>query len=113
MYDENAPKLIANGYHPHPIAPVGFDPPKVLVRYEPSLNRLVMYKGWASAETPLTSPQPGAGIGFRCGRGLVALDYDDDKAALEISDKIPSAVNKTGRRAFTSRRLQCSERRYL
>jgi hypothetical protein len=59
MYDENAPKLIENGYHSHPIAPVGFEPPKVPVRYEPSLNRHVMYKGWTEAATPLTSPQPG------------------------------------------------------
>jgi hypothetical protein len=65
MYDENAPKLIENGYHSHPIAPVGFEPPKVPVRYEPSLNRHVMYKGWTEAATPLTSPQPGRECGYR------------------------------------------------
>jgi hypothetical protein len=61
-----------------------------------------MYKGWAVATTPLTSPQPGAGIGLRCGNGLVALDYDDDEAALKISEVLPSSVNKAGKRAFTS-----------
>src|SRR5262249_22628719 len=48
-------------------------------------------------------PQPGAGIGVRCGNGLIAIDYDDDDAALRASEALgDSPVNKAGKRGWTA-----------
>src|SRR5262249_1544969 len=45
----------------------------------------------------------GANIGVRTGGGLVAFDYDDEDAALAISEAFdPSPVNKAGKRAWTA-----------
>jgi AAA domain/Bifunctional DNA primase/polymerase, N-terminal len=100
MYDENAPALVANGYHPHPVSPPGFEPAKVPVRFVPELGKFVLLKGWTTAPV-LTSRQPGANIGVRCGSGLINFDYDDDDAALKISEAFESSpVCKAGKRAF-------------
>ena len=98
MYDENAPRLIAMGFHPIPTAR------KVPVRFAKELGKLIPFTGWNAIPTPIKTPQPGANIGVRCGdRGLVAIDYDDEGAALAISDVLePSPVNKAGRRAWTA-----------
>ena len=98
MYDENAPRLIAMGFHPIPTAR------KVPVRFAKELGKLIPFTGWNAFPTPIKTPQPGANIGVRCGdRGLVAIDYDDEGAALAISDVLErSPVNKAGRRAWTA-----------
>ena len=55
--------------------------------------------GWSKRAEPIMTPQPGAGLGVRCGSGLVALDYDDDEAALSISPHFrESPVNKAGQK---------------
>jgi hypothetical protein len=98
MYNENAPRAIAMGYHPIPTSK------KVPVRWVKELGKLVPFTGWSVIPIPIQTPQPGADIGIRCGdRGLVALDYDDEDAALIISEVLePSAVNKAGQRAWTA-----------
>lgn len=102
MYDDNAPKLIANGYYPLPTAPVGFKPAKSPVRWIPSFNSFQLLQGWSTRPAPIITPQPGANIGVRCGGCLVVLDYDDDDAALKVSESVPSPINKAGKRAFSS-----------
>ena len=69
MYDDNAPKAIANGYHTLPISPVGFAPVKAPVRFEPGYNKFVLFKGWTTQSAPFAGGQPGANIGVRCGAG--------------------------------------------
>src|SRR5262245_44065706 len=99
VYNENANALWANGYFPLPIGP-GTQAPH---RYTPSEKAYELMFGWTERPAPITTPQPGAGIGVRCGGGLVAIDYDDDDAALRISECFPpSPVNKEGSRGFTA-----------
>jgi hypothetical protein len=102
IYDDNAPKLIEGNYFPLIISPPGFTPSKSPVRWIPSYKEFRLQQGWNTRPTPILEPQPGANVGVRCGGGLVVLDYDDDTAALEISEKLPSPVNKAGKRAFSS-----------
>jgi hypothetical protein len=81
---------------------VGFTPAKSPVRWIPSLNQFRLLQGWNTRPAPILTPQPGANIGVRCGGGLVAFDYDDEDAALEISEAFDlSPVNKAGQRAWT------------
>jgi hypothetical protein len=102
IYDDNVRKLIEQGYYALPISPAGFKPSKSPVRWIPSFNEFRLLQGWNTRPTPILEPQPGAGIGVRCGGGLVALDYDDEEAALAISEAFdPSPVNKAGQRAWT------------
>jgi hypothetical protein len=69
----------------------------------PSTKKFVGLGDWQRRPQPLTTPQPGAGIGVRCDGGLVAIDYDDDDAALRASETLgDSPVNKAGRRGWTS-----------
>jgi hypothetical protein len=106
IYDEYAPLVEAMGYHP--LAIDG----KVPSRYVPNLGKLIPHTDWHRIEQRLTLPQPGAGIGVRCGTPeqryvgkpfLASLDFDDDDAALAVSEKMPtSPLNKRGRRAWTS-----------
>jgi hypothetical protein len=97
-YDEQAPKLAKKGHHPLPIGP-GTKAPH---RYTPSLGKFELYVGWQERPEPLTTPQPGAGIGVRLGKGLVALDYDNEDAALRVSEALGgSHVNKAGKTAWT------------
>jgi hypothetical protein len=102
IYDKNAMRLLQHGYHPVPIAPLGFETKKCPVQFNP--NELKFYKlsNWGTAQ-PITDSQPGANIGAVMGKGIVALDYDHDDAAVIISDALPSSpVNKAGERGFTA-----------
>ena len=82
MYDEHAPRLIENKYHPLPILPTGKSP----ARYIQDRKEFVAFSAWNRIPTPIKTPQPGAGVGIRCGDGgVVALDYDHEDAALVIS----------------------------
>ena len=102
VYDQNAPLLVAQGYHPLPTAPADFQPAKAPVKWVPAYNKHVLFRGWAERTSPVLTPQPGPNIGVRCGRGLVAFDYDEEEAALVISEAFdPSPVNKAGQRAWT------------
>jgi hypothetical protein len=98
IYDILAPRLNARGYFPVIIGPGS----KAPHRYIPSRGCFELQMGWSKRAEPIMTPQPGAGIGVRCGSGLVALDYDDDEAALSISPHFPdSPVNKAGQKAWT------------
>jgi hypothetical protein len=105
VYDENAPKLAGMGYFPIPVAPanVTYVAKKSPVVFDPYDNRYINLADWNTMATPVTSPQPGANIGVRCGNGIVALDYDDNDAALIISEAFPNTpVNKEGQRGWTA-----------
>jgi hypothetical protein len=99
IYDGHAPLLRERGYFPIPIGP-GTKKPQ---RYIPSTKAYEGYSGWQERPTSLTTPQPGAGIGVRCGNGIVAIDYDDEDAALRVSEALgDSPVSKAGKTAWTS-----------
>jgi hypothetical protein len=107
MYNDNAQKLIDNGYHPIPIAPPNADPEvlpkKCPVRFVPELGKHVKFKDWSNRPEPIMTPQADAGIGVRCGdNGLVAFDYDAEDAALVISEAFACPVNKAGERGWTA-----------
>src|SRR5215471_7639778 len=93
IYDGYGPLLRDQGYYSLPIGP-GTKRPHQFV---PSTKQFVGLTGWQERPFPLTTPQPGAGIGVRCGNGLVAIDYDDEDAALRASEALgDSVVNKAG-----------------
>jgi AAA domain/Bifunctional DNA primase/polymerase, N-terminal len=94
VYDIYAPMLADLGYHPLPIAP-GTKAPH---RWTPSENAYRLFEGWQERPEPILTPQPGAGIGVRCGDGLVILDCDDDECALRVLEALPSEVVKEGAR---------------
>src|SRR5262249_44799710 len=99
MYNENAARLIEQGYFPIPIAPGTKKPGK----WVPSFNRFCDIPDWQNHKKPIDSPQPNAGIGVRCGDGLIAFDFDDDEAALIISEVFdPTPVNKSGQKGWTA-----------
>jgi hypothetical protein len=105
MYDENAPKLAGMGYFPIPVAPanITYVAKKSPVVFNVWENRYVNLAEWSTMAAPVTPPQPGANIGVRCGNGIVALDYDDNDAALIISETFPNTpVNKEGQRGWTA-----------
>jgi hypothetical protein len=90
------------GYHPVPVAPLGFETDKCPVRWDPRSKQFFKFKNWNTLR-PVTDPQPGANIGALMGGGVVALDYDHDDAALIISEVFPpSPVNKVGERGWTA-----------
>jgi hypothetical protein len=104
VYDTYAPRLTACGFFPLPIGPGS----KVPRAYVPSENRYENLTGWNHPNfRPRTTPQPGAGIGVRCGlqpcgRYLIALDFDHEGTALKAIDSFPGLrVTKAGRRGFT------------
>jgi hypothetical protein len=98
VYNKFAPQLMERGYFPLPIAPGS----KAPHRYIPSKNKFELFVGWNERPDPITTPQPGAGIGVRLGRGVVALDYDNEEAALRVSEIMGgSPVNKAGVMAWT------------
>jgi Bifunctional DNA primase/polymerase, N-terminal len=98
VYNTFAPQLVERGYFPLPIAPGS----KAPHRYVPSENRFELFSGWSERPEPLTTPQPNAGIGVRMGKGIVALDYDNEEAALRVSEVMGgSPVNKAGETAWT------------
>jgi AAA domain/Bifunctional DNA primase/polymerase, N-terminal len=99
IYDGLAPLLRERGYFPLPIGP-GTKKPQ---RYVPSKEAFEGFIGWQERPAPLTTPQLGAGIGVRCGNGIVAIDYDNEDAALRVSEVLgDSPVNKAGATAWTS-----------
>jgi hypothetical protein len=106
VYNKYAPKLEACGYSPPlPIGP-GTKLPQA---YVPSERRYETISGWTHpAFRPRTTPQPGAGIGIRCGkqpngRYLIGLDLDREDIALKAIDSFPGlAVTKAGQRGFTA-----------
>jgi AAA domain/Bifunctional DNA primase/polymerase, N-terminal len=103
-YDVNAQQLVAGGYFPLPIGP-GTKKPQLFV---PSLNKFQDMRGWALPHRrPETSGHPGAGVGVRLGKQtdgtyVVALDWDDDEAAVGAMDTFPSTVTKEGARGYTA-----------
>jgi RecA-family ATPase len=92
VYDTHAPRLLAMGAHPLVIAPGTKKP---------------AYAGWTDLEKEaVTVPQPEAGIGARLGKQangtyLVAIDWDNDEAALAALEKFPPAIMKEGARGLT------------
>jgi AAA domain/Bifunctional DNA primase/polymerase, N-terminal len=98
IYDGFAPLLRERGYFPLPIAP-GTKAPH---RYVPSQSAYELFTGWSERPEPLTTPQPKAGIGVRTGSGIVVLDYDNEDAALRVSETIVSHVNKAGMRGWSA-----------
>jgi hypothetical protein len=102
IYDRNAVRLMQHGYHPVPIAPLGFEAKKCPVRINPNSMTYFKLSNWSTIP-PVTDPQPGANIGVVMGKGVVALDYDHDDAAVIIADALPpTLVNKAGERGFTA-----------
>jgi hypothetical protein len=103
-YDTHAPQLLARGFFPLSIGP-GTKKPQHFV---PSLNSFHDTQGWTHpARRPETSPQPGAGVGVRLGKQadstyVVALDWDNEEAAIIAMDVLPPSVTKEGKRGFTS-----------
>src|SRR5262245_24694499 len=103
IYDTSAPKLMERGFYPLSIGP-GVKKPQ---HYVPSLGEFRDTQGWThSARQPLTSPQPGAGVGVRLGKQpdgtyVVGLDWDDDDAAILAMETFPATVTKEGQRGFT------------
>jgi len=91
VYDEFAPKLLAIGAHPLVIAPGTKKP---------------AYAGWTDPEREaLRTSQPGAGIGVRLGKQLngtylIAIDWDNDEAALTALEKFPPTIMKEGSRGL-------------
>ena len=102
IYDRHAVRLMQHGYHPIPIAPLGFEAKKCPVQFNPKSMTFFKLSDWGTIP-PITDPQPGANIGAVMGKGIVAFDYDHDDAAVFISDALPaSPVNKAGERGIHS-----------
>jgi hypothetical protein len=102
IYDRHSVKLLQHGYHPVPIAPLGFESKKCPVQFNPNELKFYRLSDWGTVR-PITDSQPGANIGAVMGKGIVALDYDHDDAAVIIADALPpSPVNKAGERGFTA-----------
>ena len=103
-YDTHAPQLLARGFFPLSIGP-GTKKPQHFV---PSLNEFHDTQGWTHpGRRPESSPQPGAGVGVRLGKQadgtcVVALDWDNDAAAVEAMDTFAPTVTKEGQRGFTA-----------
>jgi putative DNA primase/helicase len=103
-YDLHAPQLLVGGFFPLSIGP-GTKKPQHFV---PSLNEFHDTRGWTHlARRPETSPQPGAGISARMGKQsngtyVVALDWDNDKAAVDAMVSFAPTVTKEGQRGFTA-----------
>ena len=104
VYDEHAPKLAERGFFPLVIAPGTKQPHE----YVPSEGRYRLLFGWTHPGRRVeTSPQPGAGVGLRCGAQpgggyVVAIDWDRDDAAISALYAFPSTVSKVGARGYTS-----------
>src|SRR5262249_28842976 len=97
VYDLNAPLYIARGARPVPIEP-GTKRPSIYgngAGYKPMQH-------WTT-RSPVTAPQPGAGIGIVCGETFSAIDIDcDDEMRTAIEKVIPeSLIGKRGRRGAT------------
>jgi hypothetical protein len=69
IYDGYGPLARQQGYFTLPIGPGT----KVPQRYVPSKKTYEGYTGWHERPEPVTTAQPHAGIGIRCGNGIVAV----------------------------------------
>jgi hypothetical protein len=97
IYDELAPALVAKGLRPVPIGP-GTKTPCVWLRER---GEYVPLPDW-QIRPPITAPQPGAGVGVVMGRGIVALDLDEDDIAIALLDILPDTpCRKLGQRGET------------
>jgi hypothetical protein len=52
IYDQNAPRLVAQGYYPLPTSPVDFKPGKAPVKWMPGYNKFVLFSGWNEQSGP-------------------------------------------------------------
>jgi len=78
IYDRNAPRLLAQGYHPIPVAPLGFETKKCPARWDPHTRQFFKFKGWPTT-VPVMDPQPGA---HRLGAFMRNDDTVEDDSAL-------------------------------
>jgi hypothetical protein len=100
-YDTFAPKYIERGLFPLPVEPG---------RKWPAYwngQSYTLLAGWTT-KPPITTPQPGAGIGLRLGVAsgldyvLVGLDLDDEEVAIRLLGIAPDTpVRKVGQRGET------------
>jgi hypothetical protein len=105
VYDDNAPKLVAQERFPIPIAPANatYVAKKSPVAFNAYQNRYFNLTDWSTMTAPITAPQPGANIGVRLGGGLVGADCDSEEAAQKFSQAFPnSPVVKKGQKGFTA-----------
>jgi hypothetical protein len=100
-YDTFAPKYIERGHLPLPI-----EPGKKWPAFWNGQNYTLL-AGWTT-KPPITTPQPGAGIGLRLGVAsgldyvLVGLDLDDEEVAIRLLGIAPDTpVRKVGQRGET------------
>jgi hypothetical protein len=100
-YDTFAPKYIERGLLPLPIEP-GKKWPACW-----NGQSYTLLASWTT-KPPITTPQPGAGVGLRLGVAsgldwvLVGLDLDDDEVAIRLLGAIPDTpVRKVGQRGET------------
>ena len=98
IYDTHAPKLQSLGYFTTCIGP-GTKAPQHVDR---QTGQHVNTPKWESRSTPNTTPQPGCGIGLRCGDGIVAIDADRDDLILPVMEAFPHALFKRGRIGITA-----------
>jgi hypothetical protein len=95
VYDTRAPQFIAKGLWPLPIGP-GTKKPQVFKN-----NEWVGLPLWTT-RGPITTPQPGAGIGLLMGKNISAIDLDNDEIALALYDVLPDTpCRKYGQRGET------------
>jgi AAA domain/Bifunctional DNA primase/polymerase, N-terminal len=104
VYDSHRTKLIELGYFPLPIGP-GTKKPQ---SYVPSEKRFTGIFQWTHPGlNPILTPQPGAGIGLRCGKQpsgiyVCSTDCDDEDVALAMIGAFPGIeITKFGARGFT------------
>ena len=57
IYDRHAVKLMQMGYHPVPVAPLGFETDKCPVRWDPHTKQFFKFKNWNTLP-PVMDPQP-------------------------------------------------------
>src|SRR5260221_13835917 len=100
-YDSFASKYIERG-----LPPLQIEPGK---KWPASWNgqSYTLLASWTT-KPPITTPQPGAGVGLRLGVAsgldwvLVGLDLDDDEVAIRLLGAIPDTpVRKVGQRGET------------
>jgi hypothetical protein len=102
-YDLNAPKLLELGYRVLCIGP-GTKKPR---HYSLHSKKYWDTYRWNDPQRPPDKPpQPGAGIGILLGEQadgtwIVALDFDNDDAAMAATEVFPGTVQKAGARGYT------------